>query len=179
MPVERRAFPQLTLRASQQTGTTVSHRPSAHASDFQANGHDVGIAPYFHTVPLKPEARAEGVRSGCRWSDAHSLSSRFGLPSKRARRSATAAQLTLRASQQTGTTVSHRRYKGRTSPPAIRCEDGLSGPPAAGQRAVDRRRTGGITAHEQAGAELRRCRPQPPRRRRLVRQGVRLSLIHI
>ena len=39
----------------------------------------------------KPEARAEGMRIRFRWSLAYSLSSRFGLPSNRARRSETAA----------------------------------------------------------------------------------------
>jgi len=29
---------------------------------------------------VKPEARAEGMRCGFRWSDAYSLSLRFGLP---------------------------------------------------------------------------------------------------
>ncbi len=40
---------------------------------------------------VKPEARAEGMRIGFRWSHAYSLTLRFGLPGNRARRSETAA----------------------------------------------------------------------------------------
>ena len=49
-------------------------------------------------MPLKPEARAEGMRPGFGSCDAYSLSVRFGLPS-----SDTAAP--------TGTTVRDRRYR--------------------------------------------------------------------
>jgi hypothetical protein len=45
----------------------------------------------------KPEARAEGIRFGVRWSNAYSLSLRFGLPSN------------------PGTTVGDRRYSAGTT----------------------------------------------------------------
>jgi hypothetical protein len=35
-------------------------------------------------MPVKPEARAEGIGSGIQQSDASSLSSRFGLPGSEA-----------------------------------------------------------------------------------------------
>ena len=41
-----------------------------------------GLRPRWWRMPdaVKPEARAEGMRVRFRWSDAYSLSLRFGLP---------------------------------------------------------------------------------------------------
>ena len=54
-------------------------------------------------MSLKPEARAEGMRTGFRLSDADSLGSRFGLPGSGHGQPA--------AGQCTGTTVGDRRYR--------------------------------------------------------------------
>jgi hypothetical protein len=66
-------------------------------------------------MPLKPEARAEGMRDGVRWSNASSLSSRFGLPGNPARRS--------EADEFPGTTVGDRRYSVGTTVGDRRCRD--------------------------------------------------------
>jgi hypothetical protein len=65
----------------------------------------------------KPEARAEGIRVGVRWSNAYSLSLRFGLPSNPAGGNGQTTQSTTgcrarRAGDGAtkGTTVRNRRY---------------------------------------------------------------------
>jgi hypothetical protein len=58
----------------------------------------------------KPEARAEGIRVGVRWSNAYSLTSRFGLPSNPAGGNGQTTQSTTGAGASPGTTVGDRRY---------------------------------------------------------------------
>jgi hypothetical protein len=83
----------------------VTRIPSPHGSGFPATGHGGQRPPLRSATTVggrrcrgwrtpdagKPEARAEGMRFRFQWSDAYSLTSRFGLPSNRARRSETTA----------------------------------------------------------------------------------------
>jgi len=69
-------------------------------------------------VPLKPAARAERRRIGFQWRDAHSLSSRFGLPGSQPRPTgiatpvAQASRLANAGRRATGRVPRHRHSRG-------------------------------------------------------------------
>jgi hypothetical protein len=111
------------------------------------------------SAAVKPEARAERMRIHFRWSPAYSLSSRFGLPCNRARRSETAA------TRGRATRPSQRGPARRSETAATRCTQR----PQAAQRA---RRTPGvlrIDASSSRHAAAAPRRPRPPGRRPLGR----------
>jgi hypothetical protein len=91
-------------------------------------------------MPWKPEARAEGMWNGIQWSNAYSLSSRFGLPSNSARRSETAA--TGSRPRQTARPARSGQRPRRVlaiRKPSASCLGFLGGPPPARESPPSRR----------------------------------------